>query len=112
MSIWPSCGGGGRNPRSPPCAHLWLPPYITEVPTRNCIGVWNILTGKLLSKLANSTHGAICTHAVITTTGKLIVSAESGLVLYWNVKDESVIFQEEQENVLQMFLFEDEIRST
>ena len=76
--------------------------------TRNCIGVWNILTGKLLSKLAHSTHGAICTHAVITTTGKLMMSAESGFVLYWNVKDKSVIYQEEQENVLQMFLFENE----
>ena len=76
--------------------------------TRNCIGVWNILTGKLQSKLASSAHGAICTHAVVTTSGKLMISAESGFVLFWNIRDEKVIFKEEQEHVLQMFLFEDE----
>ena len=76
--------------------------------TRNCIGIWNILTGKLQSKLSDSTHGAICTHAVITTSGKLAVSAECGFILYWNIKDEMVIFKEQQEHVLQMFLFDNE----
>jgi len=38
--------------------------------TRGCVGVWNILTGKLLDKLAYNTLGAIVTHAKITTDGK------------------------------------------
>ena len=38
--------------------------------TRGCVGVWNVLTGKLLDKLAYNVLGAIVTQAQITTEGK------------------------------------------
>ena len=38
--------------------------------TRNCIGIWDILTGKLKTKLADSALGAIVTHAEVTDSGK------------------------------------------
>lgn len=38
--------------------------------TRGCVGVWNVLTGKLLDKLAYNVLGAIVTQAQITAEGK------------------------------------------
>ena len=38
--------------------------------TRGCVGVWHILTGKLMDKLAYKSLGAIVTHALITKDGK------------------------------------------
>ena len=78
--------------------------------TRTCIGIWNLLTGELKSKLANSSHGAICTHALVTPSGKYMISAESGFILYWNIKEEVVIYREQQENALQLFLFEEDTK--
>ena len=48
--------------------------------TRGCIGIWDLLTGKLKSKLADSALGAIITHAIVTSAGKYIIAAES---VYW-----------------------------
>ena len=39
---------------------------IAVVVTRTCIGIWDILTGKLKTKLAESVLGAIVTHALVT----------------------------------------------
>lgn len=38
--------------------------------TRSCVGVWDILVGRLISQLADSPLGAIVTHALITPDGK------------------------------------------
>jgi len=38
--------------------------------TRDCVGIWDLLTGKLISKLAASPLGAIVTHACITQNSK------------------------------------------
>lgn len=38
--------------------------------TRSCVGVWDLLNGKLIAKLADSPLGAIVTNAVITPEGK------------------------------------------
>lgn len=38
--------------------------------TRDCVGVWDLLTGRLISKLADSPLGAIVTHACITQDSK------------------------------------------
>lgn len=35
------------------------------------------------------------------------MAAESGYVIYWNVKEETVIFKEEQKNVLQIVLYDE-----
>lgn len=75
--------------------------------TRNCVGVWNLRTGKLLTKLADSPLGAIVTHALITPDGKYIISAESGNILIWHRLTEQVIFKDEQPGIRQLTLMED-----
>ena len=84
---------------------------IAVVATRSCIGIWDILTGKLKSKLAESALGAIVSHALVTDNGKYIVASESGFVLYWNVKEEKVTFKEEQKNILQVMLYDSKRKS-
>ncbi|XP_046423821.1 NACHT and WD repeat domain-containing protein 2 [Neodiprion fabricii] len=72
--------------------------------TRGCVGIWNLQSGRLISKLADSPLGAIVTHACITHNGKYIVSTESGNVLIWNRITEQVLFKEEQPGVRQLTL--------
>ena len=60
--------------------------------------------------LANSALGAIITHALVTEDGGLTVAAESGDVLYWNMEDRKVIFQEKQPDVLQIFFYKNQTR--
>ena len=72
---------------------------------------WEILTGKLKARLADSAYGAIVSHAVVTLNGDLIVAAECGYVLYWNVDDKSVIFKQEQKNILQVMMYAKESKS-
>ncbi len=76
--------------------------------TRNCIGIWDLMTGKLRAKLADSALGAIVTHAVVTLDGRHILAAESGNVMYWSVDDQVVTFKEEQRDILQVAFYEDE----
>ena len=78
---------------------------IAVVVTRSCIGIWNFITGKLKFKLANTQLGAIVTHAIVNEEGSYIISAESGDVLYWNVEERKVVFQEKQPNIQQMFYY-------
>ena len=56
-------------------------------------GVWDFMTGHLLFKLNNSALGAIITHGLIKEDGTFTVAAESGDVLYWDMKTRQVIFQ-------------------
>ena len=60
--------------------------------------------------LANSAMGAIITHALVTEDGRFTVAAESGDVLYWNMKERKVIFQEKQPDVLQIFFYKNQTR--
>ena len=68
-------------------------------------------SGKLQSKLADNALGAIVTHAEVTQYGDYIIAAESGYVIYWDVEEETVVFKEEQKNVLQLLLYDDYKRS-
>ena len=70
--------------------------------TRSCVGVWDYMTGKLKYTLANSSLGAIITHAVVTETGEYIVAAESGDLLFWDLKTKQVIFSEKLPNIIQL----------
>ena len=79
--------------------------------TRGCVGVWDLLTGCLKSKLADSALGAIVTHAVVTKSGEYVIAAESGFVIYWNIENEKVIFKEEQKSVFQIIFYGKESRS-
>ena len=60
--------------------------------------------------LANSALGAIITHALVTEDGSITVAAESGDVLYWNMEERKVIFQEKQPDVLQIFFYKNQTR--
>ena len=75
--------------------------------TRSCIGIWEMLTGKLRSRLADSQLGAIVTHVAVNPPGELIIAAESGNVIYWNVESESVMFKEAQKDILQIMTYAD-----
>ncbi|XP_014255655.1 NACHT and WD repeat domain-containing protein 2 isoform X2 [Cimex lectularius] len=75
--------------------------------TRGFVGVWDMQAGHLLSQLADSPLGAIVTHAIITPSGKYIISAESGNILIWNRITEQVLFKEEQLGIRQILLLDD-----
>lgn len=74
--------------------------------TRGCLGVWNIRSGQLLTKLADSHLGAIVTHAEITPDGRLIVSSETGKLLFWNRVSEQVVFRADQPGIQQIKFLE------
>ncbi|XP_068248399.1 NACHT and WD repeat domain-containing protein 2 [Palaemon carinicauda] len=78
--------------------------------TRNCVGIWNLKLGKLVSKLADSPLGAIVTHAGITNDGRYIISTESGNLLIWNVRAQAAVFKAEQKNVQQLLLLDDDTK--
>lgn len=78
--------------------------------TRGCVGVWDLQSGKLVSKLADSPLGAIVTHAAITNDGKFIISIESGNVIIWNRITEQVLFKEKQQGVQQLSLFQSSMK--
>ncbi|GAB6024674.1 hypothetical protein CHUAL_009808 [Chamberlinius hualienensis] len=80
--------------------------------TRSCVGVWNIRTGKLMTKLADSPLGAIITHACITRNGRYIVAIECDNFLLWNIDDDDILLHKsEQKNVKQLALFDDDTKA-
>ena len=62
------------------------------------------MLGKLLYTLANSSLGAIITHAVLTEDGLHLATAESGDLIYWNLKSRAVIFSEKLPGINQLEL--------
>lgn len=74
--------------------------------TRGCVGVWEIRSGRLLSKLADNHLGAIVTHAEITPDGKHIVSSETGKILVWNRVSEQVLYRDDQPGIQQIKFLE------
>lgn len=74
--------------------------------TRNCVGVWDLRLGKLKARLADSPLGAIVTHALITSDGRYIISAESGNILIWHRLTQQVVFKDEQPGIKQLTLME------
>uniref|UniRef100_A0AAG5DIR5 NWD2 C-terminal beta-propeller domain-containing protein n=1 Tax=Anopheles atroparvus TaxID=41427 RepID=A0AAG5DIR5_ANOAO len=74
--------------------------------TRGCVGVWEIRTGRLLSRLADSPLGAIVTHAEITPNGRYIVSSETGKILVWNRVTEQVLARDTQPGIQQINFLE------
>jgi hypothetical protein len=99
--------------------------------TRGCVGVWHILTGKLMDKLAYNALGAIVTHALITQDGRWhycfrskfenvsegplfgfrhILAAESGSILIWEWPKRRVFFRAEQPSVKQIMLMEEDTK--
>ena len=75
---------------------------IAAVVTRNCIGVWDIMTGKLKFTLSNS---GVVTHALVNEKGTYTVAVESSDVLFWDMANRKIVFQEKQADVRQIFLY-------
>ncbi|XP_023233004.1 NACHT and WD repeat domain-containing protein 2-like [Centruroides sculpturatus] len=71
--------------------------------TRNSIGVWDVLTGKLQCKLADSPVGAIITHALITSDGCYVVCIESNFLLTWDLELKEIMNRHPESNVKQFF---------
>lgn len=74
--------------------------------TRSCVGIWEIRTGRLLSKLADSPLGAVVTHAEISPNSRYIISSETGKLLIWNRVTEQVLFRDDQPGIQQITLLE------
>ena len=74
--------------------------------TRSCVGVWELKTGRLLARLADSPLGAIVTHAEITPNGKHIISSETGKIIVWNRVTEQVLYKSDQPGIQQITLLE------
>ena len=68
------------------------------------------MTGHLLFKLNNSALGAIITHGLVNEEGTFTVAAESGDVLYWDMKTRKVVFQEKQPNIEQLFFYKEHLQ--
>lgn len=83
---------------------------IAVVVTRSCIGIWDFMTGKLKFKLANSALGAIITQALVNEEGTHVVAAESGELLYWDIRTKKVIFKDRQEDIQQIFFYKNQTR--
>ena len=60
--------------------------------------------GHLKFSLANSSLGAIITHAVLSDDGLYLASAESGDLLYWSLETRKVIFCEKIPGINQLQL--------
>lgn len=75
--------------------------------TRSCVGVWELKTGRLLSRLADSPLGAIVTHAEISPNGRYIVSSETGKIIVWNRVTEQVLYKDDQPGIQQITLLEE-----
>ena len=84
--------------------------YLGATTTRNCVGIWNLENGKIMKTLANSAHSSIVTHSALNNDATYLVSAESGMILIWDVDKEKVVKQDTQTDVLQMFMMEDDTK--
>lgn len=80
---------------------------IASTVTRSCVGIWELKTGRLLAKLADSPLGAIVTHAEVTPNGKYIISSETGKLIIWNRVTEQVLYKDDQPGIQQIILLED-----
>ena len=54
--------------------------------SRNMVVVWSLQTGRIVKSFPSNSRSAIITHAVVTTSGEYIVSAESGSIVFWNME--------------------------
>ena len=73
-------------------------------------GIWDFMTGKLKFRLANSALGAIITHAIVNEEGSHVVAAESGELLYWDLKTREVVFKDKQEDIQQIFFYKNQTK--
>ena len=84
--------------------HLAANAHVAATTTRNCVGVWDLGTGRLTKTLATRAHTSVVTHSAITADGAYVVSAESGNVLLWDVAKAVVVREKTYSDVQQLLL--------
>ncbi|KAL3831256.1 hypothetical protein ACJMK2_023030 [Sinanodonta woodiana] len=87
----------------------------TEVPlgvttSRNCIGVWNLESGKLQKTFGTTVTTSVVTEALITFDGLYVAAAETANVVIWEVSKETAIKTIPQRDVQQILLNESDTR--
>ncbi|XP_069111532.1 NACHT and WD repeat domain-containing protein 2-like [Argopecten irradians] len=75
--------------------------------SRNCVGVWNLGTGKLELSLETK---SVVSLAVITKDGKYVAAAETGKLLIWEVSQESASKVIQHKDIQQLLLNEGDTR--
>ena len=66
---------------------------VAAVVTRSCVGLWDLMTGRLKKTLAHSTIGAIVTHAVVSQNGNFLLSVESDHILVWDLRTDKLVIR-------------------
>ena len=90
--------------------HLATNAPVGVTTTRNCVGVWNVDTGRLMKTLVSSDVSHTVTHSAITANAAYAVSAWLHTVLMWDVAKEKVIHQETQKDVQQLLLIDNDAK--
>ncbi|KAL5006957.1 hypothetical protein ScPMuIL_015763 [Solemya velum] len=75
--------------------------------SRNCVGVWNLLTGKLQKTFGTS---SIVTLAVITKNADFIAAAETANIAIWDLKKEALSTTIPQKDIQQLILNDDDTK--
>lgn len=87
--------------------HLAAECHYGVTTSRNCVGVWNLASGKLEHTLETK---AVVTIAVIGKDGKYVAAAETGKLLIWEVTQETAGKSVIHKDIQQMILNESDTR--
>ncbi|KAJ8313494.1 hypothetical protein KUTeg_008055 [Tegillarca granosa] len=87
--------------------HLAAETPLGVTTSRNCVGVWNLGTGKLEHTLETK---AVVTRAVINKDGKFVAAAETGNLLIWEVTQENPSKKIAHRDIQMLILNEEDTR--
>lgn len=87
--------------------HLAREIHFGVTTSRNCVGVWNLATGKLEHALETK---SVVTLAVINKDARYVAAAETGKLVIWEVGQEAASKSIMQKDIKQLMLNEDDTR--
>uniref|UniRef100_A0A0K0EPQ8 NACHT domain-containing protein n=1 Tax=Strongyloides stercoralis TaxID=6248 RepID=A0A0K0EPQ8_STRER len=73
--------------------------------TRKYVGVWDIKNHRFITSLVTNPTGAVITHSLISSDGKIVVSIENDNLLIWEMKTQSVKNRTHVNQVFQILFF-------
>lgn len=80
-------------------------PSLAVAQTRKYLGIWDIRSHRFIATLAANVYGAVVTDCLIMSNGMAIVCVESDMLLFWDLKTQSVRLRMQAPQVHQlMFL--------
>ncbi|KAK0046460.1 NACHT and WD repeat domain-containing protein 2 [Biomphalaria pfeifferi] len=91
--------------------HLAQQSQLCATTTRNTVAIWNLGTGRLVKTFVGNARSAIVSHAVITSKGEYVVSAESPKVLIWDLTKDTPITELSVGEVQQVMLSEEDTKA-